>query len=175
MLYIYHYFEKGLSPFLTLSDLLYEEAIAFQNSLKSDDNVYARRDYDGKYLFFRKTVERNMRAAFIEKGGKPARESPIYFILGKSHETNAENYREWYKTPDYIEMPLDDIAETSISFTYGDSFVVNHPEHHDQNKYAERVHTKTEIISIITARGWPQCDDSAPFWVPRYIEAQLWI
>jgi hypothetical protein len=34
------------------------------------------------YLGFRKQVELAMRAAFIQKGGRPAEQHPIYLVLG---------------------------------------------------------------------------------------------
>ncbi len=37
---LYHYYEKGNIPFLTLSDLSLEKAKEMQNNLKEMDNVY---------------------------------------------------------------------------------------------------------------------------------------
>lgn len=173
---LYHYYEKGNIPFLTLSDLSIEEANMMQDKLKEKDNVYTKRDYDGKYMHFRTIVENNIRSAFIKKGGKPTRKSPIYCILGESHEKNNTIYKEWFKTPDFIEMPMYESMADVVSFTYGDSFVENHPEHRDQTKYYETVCTYEEILQIISNKGWPQnsVTDDSPFWVPRYIEAQIW-
>jgi hypothetical protein len=175
-MYLYHYFEAGNSPFLTLSDLSDEQAKSTQDALKEVDNVYARRDYDGKYMYFRRIVENNVRTAFMQKGGKPVRQTPLYFILGESHENNNQSYNEWFKNPAFIEIPINKIDLSMVSFSYGDSFIVNHPEHCDQTKTKERVYTYDEICKAIKDRGWPQdcINDDSPFWVPRYIEAQVW-
>lgn len=173
---LYHYFEKGNEPFLTLSDLSNEEAKKTQDRLKEDDNVYLKRDYDGMYMHFRRIVEDNIHSVFIEKGGKPVRKNPVYFILGESHEKNHDICKEWNKNPCFIEIPVSEFNIDTITFTYGDSFIENHPEHRDQTKYHERVHTYKEILKILNTRGWPQYSvkDDSPFWVPRYIEAQVW-
>lgn len=173
---LYHYFDKGNIPFLTLSDLSDEEARKTQDKLKANNNVYQRRDYDGKYFYCRKTVENNVRSAFIEKGGKPFRKAPVYFILGESHTKNHTIYNEWFRHVDFIEIPINEFDIDTVSFTYGDSFIENHPDHRDQSKYLERVCTYKEILEIIEKLGWPQdsVQEDSPFWVPRYIEAQVW-
>ncbi len=78
-------------------------------------------------MHFRKIVEHNIRSAFIKKGGKPTRQSPIYCVLGVSHVKNHVIYKEWFKTPDFIEVPMYESLTDLVSFTYGDSFVENHP------------------------------------------------
>jgi hypothetical protein len=150
---LYHYYEKGNIPFLSLSDLSIEEAKKMQDCLKEKDNVYTRRDYDGKYMHFRNIVENNIRSAFIKKGGKPTRISPIYCILGESHVKNHFIYKEWFQTPDFIEMPMYESLINVVSFTYGDSIVENHPEHRDQTKYHKTVYTYEEILQIISVKG----------------------
>lgn len=173
---LYHYFEKDTGPFLTLSDLPEEEATKRQNRLKTANNVYSRRDHDGNYLHFRRIVEQRVRAAFLEKSGKPDRQTPVYGMLGESHLGNHPSYAEWYRCPEYIEIPVEDWMQCAVSFTYGDSFIVNHPEHHDQLSYAGRVFTYAEILSMVERQGWPQAsiNEDSPFWMPRYIEAQIW-
>lgn len=78
--------------------------------------------------------------------------------------------------PDYIEIDIKKIDLNSVSFTYGDSFIENHPKYHDQSNYRERVYTYNEILNVIEKRGWPQdlVTPDSPFWVPKYIEAQVW-
>ena len=173
---LYHYYEKTRGPFLTLSDLPDELARETQNALKENDNVYSRRDYDGKYMLHRRAVENNMRSAFIEKGGNPLRQTPFYCILGESHDRNYKSYKEWFLCPRYIEIPINAISTGTVSFTYGDSFIENHPEYRNQSNYRDRVLTYTEIMEYLSKHGWPQdvITDESPFWMPRYIEAQLW-
>lgn len=127
-------------------------------------------------MYYRRIVENNIRSTFIEKGGKPVRLAPIYFILGESHMKNNTSYKEWYKNVNFIEIPINEFIIDTISFTYGDSFIENHPEYRDQTKYHETVLTYSEILKKINDHGWPQdsVKEDSPFWVPRYIEAQVW-
>lgn len=173
---LYHYFNKGDVPCITLSDLSDDEANKIQEKLKRKGNNYDRRDYDGKYLYWRRIVEENIRSAFIEKGGNPIRKNPIYCILSESHEKNNTIYKDWFQNPDYIEIDIEKIDINRVSFTFGDSFIENHPEHHDQSLYQERVYTYREILAVIEKRGWPHdlVTPDSLFWVPRYIEAQVW-
>ena len=55
-MYLYHYYEEKRSPFLSLSDLSDEEAIQIQDSLKAGDNIFVKRDSDGKYMFYQGMV-----------------------------------------------------------------------------------------------------------------------
>jgi hypothetical protein len=173
---LYHYFEKGKVPFLTLSDLPDDIARKTQDALKRNGNVYTRRDHDGKYIASRRIVEDRVRLAFIDKGGKPVRQVPIYFILGESESRNHIAHKEWHDNQEYIEIPIIDFDMDTVSFTYGDSFVENHPEHRDQSKYHETVYTYREILEKIKEKGWPQdlLSEDSPWFAPVYIEAQVW-
>ncbi|GHV41618.1 hypothetical protein FACS189490_08870 [Clostridia bacterium] len=47
---LYHYFEKSVGPFVSLSDLPIEEAHLIQDKLKRENKTFAAHRYDG-YLY----------------------------------------------------------------------------------------------------------------------------
>lgn len=171
-LYLYHYYERRNGPFLSLSDLSDEEAKRVHDALKEDGNIYARRDSDGRYMFYRRMIERRIRTMFVDKGGKPARQTPHYMIVGE-----CDYCRSWYREPRFIRIPIEEVDLDTVSFTYGDSFPTFDPTHGDTAEYRQNVYTFDEIKEIIRKYGWPKhvaCDEDVPYWQPRYVEAQLW-
>lgn len=90
-IFIYHYFEKERGPFRSLSDLsdkkikeiLEHARTEYKESGKgillgnvySDDNINVRRRQE--YM---------TRVTFMEKGGKPIRQSPYYAVLVKRED-----------------------------------------------------------------------------------------
>lgn len=171
-MYLYHYFERERGPFRSLSDLPDEEAQKIQDRLKSDNNIFSKRDSDGKYMFYRRMIENRVRSMFIEKGGKPTRLTPHYMILGECHRC-----KSWYKSGDYIHIPIEEFDMNTVSFTYGDSFPTFDPTHGDKSEYRQNVYTYDEIIEIIKKYGLPQdlpWNDATPYWQPGYVEAQVW-
>lgn len=171
-LYLYHYYEREKGPFLSLSDLSDEDAKKVHDSLKEDNNIYVKRDSDGQYMFYRRMIEHRIRSMYIDKGGKPIRQTPLYMIIGECDFCNS-----WYKNAEFIRVPLADIDMNTVSFTYGDSFPTFDPTHGDTSEYRQNVYTYDEIKTIIDKYGWPQdlpCKEDTPYWQPRYIEAQVW-
>jgi hypothetical protein len=171
-LYLYHYYEKEKGPFLSLSDLSDEEAKKVQDALKEGDNIYAKRDSDGQYMFYRRMIENRIRTMFINKGGRPMSQTPRYLIIGE-----CDFCESWYKEAEIIKIPISDIDLKTVSFTFGDSFPTFDPSHGDTSEYRQNVYTYDEIKVIIKKYGWPQdlpCNEDTPYWQPRYVEAQLW-
>ena len=85
-MYLFHYYEKGRTPFLNLSDLTDEEAIRLHTKLANENNAFAMRDPNGQYMFQRRIVEKRAYSMFIKKGGRPKRKSALWNsrILRKS-------------------------------------------------------------------------------------------
>lgn len=110
--YLYHYFEKERGPFLSLSELSDEEAKKVQDALKKDDNIYVKRDSDGQYMFYRRMIENRIRTMFIEKGGKPIRQTPHYMLIGE-----CDFCKSWYNEADYIRIPIEEFDMNTVSFT----------------------------------------------------------
>jgi len=172
-MYLYHYFEKGRTPFLTLSDLSDEEAIKIHNSLEEEGNIFAKRNSDGKYMYYRRIIEKWLYSTFVQKGGKPERQTPYYMILGE-----CDRCKSWFKNGDFIKIPLDEFDKDTLSFTYGDSFPTFDPSHGQKQEYRRNVYTYDEIWDIIKKYGMPQdvvkWTDDTPYWVPAYVEVQVW-
>ena len=171
-MFLYHYFEKERGPFLSLSDLTDEEAYKIHNDLEEDNNAFARRNSDGRYIYWRRMCEETLRSLFIEKGGKPIRKTPHYMTLGENHYC-----KTWYECGDYIKIPIDAFDINTVSFTYGDSFPTIDPTHGQTEEFRRTVYKYDEILRIINKYGWPGAkwdDENTPYWTPMYVEAQAW-
>ncbi len=109
--YLTYFYREGQKLFEVLPDLA--EPVA--EEILNQDVLWRG---DGTYLRYRKVHEQYLRDKFIEKGGKPRREHPIYMILGDSpagpHDLNRE-----YDCK--LVIPLSLFAPEDISFTYPDS------------------------------------------------------
>jgi len=113
-------------------------------SQKENNNIYAKRDPDGTYMFYRRLIESRVRSMFIEKGGNPTRQTPHYMIIGK-----CDFCKTWYKCADYIEIPIEEFDMNTVSFTYGDTFPTFDPTHGDKSEYRQKIYTYDEIKNII--------------------------
>jgi hypothetical protein len=170
--FLYHYFEKERGPFLSLSNLSDNEAHKIGEDLKEENNIFTKRNPDGQYMFYRRLIEDRIYSLFIENGGKPARKTPHYFIIGECHRC-----KSWYKGGDYIKIPIEKFDMNTVSFTYSDSFPTFDPSHGDKSEYRQRIYTYNEILEIIKKFGFPQnvpWTDDTPYWQPGYVEAQVW-
>ena len=168
-MFLYHYFEKSNKPFLSLSALPLEEAAEIQNRLVSENKTFAAQRYDG-YLPRRRELEKIVRSLFIEKGGKPKKETPHYFVIGE-----CPWLATWYEQSDYIKIPVSEFDLQTVSFTYGDTFPTFSPNVSDGMEYRNTVYTYEEILMIIEKYGMPQDKWSKPvFAQPCYVEAQVW-
>lgn len=139
--------------------------------LKEPGTIHAKRDPDGRYMFYRRMIERRIRTMFIDKGGKPVRQTPHYLIIGE-----CDWCRSWYKEPRFIRIPIEEVDLETVSFTYGDSFPTFDPTHGDTSEYRQNVCNYDGIREIIRKYGWPNvpCQEDVPYWIPRYVEAQVW-
>ena len=173
-----HYFKKGSKPFLTLSALNEEEALAIMKRLYVDDAMWGRFRNPLKYIRERRQTENWVRENFITKGGKPVKQYPIYMVLGRCPALE-ENVRtgELQK----IEIPLAYFLEQEVSYTFVDSMYSlvlekEKPEEYYQPAYHGKVFTLTEIKGMIEKKGEPK----EGWWghLPEdffpYIEAQVW-
>lgn len=128
-----------------------------QDGLKEGENIYVKRDSDGQYIFYRRMIENRMRTLFLNKGGKPIRQTPHYVIIGE-----CEYCKSWYKVAEFIRVPIAELDLNTVSFTYGDSFPTFDPTHGDNSEYRQNVYTSDEIQVIIQKYGWPrkvQCNE----------------
>ena len=168
-MHLYHYFEKAKGPFLSLSALPLEEAVVIQNKLNFENKTFAAQRNE-KYLSRRHELERLVRKQFIEKGGKPEKDSPHYFVIGA-----CPWLATWYEHADFIKIPINEFDMQTVSFTYGDTFPTFSPDIADGMEYRNTVYIYEEIIKIIEKYGMPQDKrDKSTFGQPCYVEAQVW-
>lgn len=171
---ITHYHLSGRQPFLSLSGLNSNvESPIFQEMLNrhKTDTGYNRR-YGVDYLNIRRQVEEKLRKRFIERGGKPKRQYPIYFVLGES---------KWFQSINdnqvKVQIPICDLPNDRVSITFPDSFLAMTATH---KPYFEKVYFLNEINELIAEYGRPK--DEVPetyekYWegdFELYYEVQVW-
>lgn len=167
--YLYHYFERKVGPFVSLSDLSIEEAQQIQNRLKIENKCFAAQRNE-RYLARRQYLEQLVRTMFIEKGGKPIRNTPHYMVMGK-----CPWLATWFEDSDYIKIPISEFDMQTLSFTYGDTFPTFSPHVTDDLEYRRKVYTCSQILNIIEKYGIPQETWNEPVYAqPCYVEVQVW-
>ena len=171
--YITHYHLRDRQPFLSLSELdLKEQQIFDELLVRHQTDPGYRRRYGQNYLVSRKAVEAALRARFIERGGKPARKYPFYFVLGKStwFQYLNENQSE-------IRILLKDLNPATASFTFPDSYVSLSSK---TEPYHGKVFLLDELESFVAEYGLPNDDTSLNYeryWLgsfEKYLEVQIW-
>jgi len=165
--YLYHYYDCSKKPFLNLSDLAQSEAEVVLQQIRQNEHSFAsKRTKD--YLATRHKLEVQIRNLFIEKNGKPQRETPHYMILGR-----CDWVKSWYTEGCELFMPLANFKPEHISFTYGDTFPTM--RFLDDKPYRKQVYTLAELPDIIEEFGLPQkWNPEGKHGPERFIEAQIW-
>lgn len=170
MIYLYHYFERSVGPFISLSDLKVEDAMIIQTQLDIKNKTFHAGNRSIKYYERRKYLEQLVRTMFIEKGGKPIRETPHYMVIGE-----CPWLATWFEDSDYIKIPIQEFDLSTVSFTYGDTFPTFSPHVTDGLEYRRQVYTYKEILILIDKYGMPQHYWKEPvFAQPAYVEAHIW-
>ncbi|RVU84594.1 hypothetical protein EOL70_10050 [Leucothrix sargassi] len=172
--YITHYHLSDRQPFLTLSDFEGDATNpVFQEILNrhKTDLSYNRR-YGENYLEVRKAVEEKLRKCFIDRGGKPTRKHPVYFVLGES---------KWFRflnsNQKCIQIPISELPNDSVSVTFPDSYMTMSAK---GKPYFEKVYFLNEMKEFISKYGIPK--DEVPesysrYWegdFELYYEVQVW-
>lgn len=166
-LHLYHYYDKNRGPLKSISCLDSNEAEQLLNQFRKNDSFFAGKR-DDQYMEIRSGIEKRLREKFVSLGGKPIRQFPHYFTLGK-----ADWLKSWYPEPCYIKLRLSEIDPRFISFTYGDTFPAFRYKHNNPTK--GQVFTIDNIGNVINQYGLPQKVNPDGKKGPiRYIEAQLW-
>lgn len=159
--YLTYYFRDNQKPFEVLTDL--DDNVA--KALLRNDTLWRG---DGTYLTHRKNHEKVIRDLFIQKGGRPKRDYPIYAILGESPIGPHDLENEYiYK----INIPLHEFTRNDISFTYPDS-LYEVPLDDLGRLYLQRndvpiVYTIDELSNVIEKYHVYEYNN-------HYMEAQIW-
>jgi hypothetical protein len=163
----YHYYERAVGPFVSLSELPPEEAERVQDQIREDGTRFASaRALD--YVKIRLELEQIARGLFIEKGGKPKSPFPYYLTLGP-----CDWLLEWYEEGAQLSIPTCSLDPLTVSFTYGDLFPTM--RYQDAKPYRKKLFMLEEIGQLIEEYGLPQEWNGDGKRAPeRYIEVQLW-
>jgi hypothetical protein len=164
--FIVHYSRS--EPFRSMSSVLSNQWAAVIKDL-SDTNVWGiKRFSDPDYLPRRLEVEKRIRSEFIEKGGKPMLQHPLYFFLGRHI-----GFEKHLQNNGYI-INLKNILSESISFTYGDSLLAYNEDYRSQSgeKYKNSL-----CCQVFKMEGLESLFSHIDFQKgePLSIEVQLWI
>lgn len=146
--YLYHYFEQDFGPFVPLTALPIDEARAILTKQRAIGKFH-NPDIEG-FLHKRYERDKQLRDKFIQCGGRPNRENPVYFFLGE--------HRQWesaYENPDVVKIPLGEFDPMTVSYTYGDSFTIFNPALFGEEEYWNKICFADEIIEVIKHHGFP--------------------
>lgn len=169
-IYLYHYYDKTIGPFVNLSDLPIHEAKAILDTIKiTKPNSQSAKRHD-KYVEYRSNCESIIRSEFEKKGGIIKRESPHYMVIEHSPWLST-----WFDNGAFIKIPVNEFDIKTISFTYGDSMPTFSQTINDGKEYRKKLYTYDEILKLIEKYGLPQdWNDDGRFGPERYIEAHIW-
>jgi hypothetical protein len=177
-----HFYRRGTQPFRSLSGLPEAEALRIMQDLYVEGSAIWERFKDPlDYLQSRRQTEAWLHQAFIAKGGKPAMDYPIYFVIGSPKWMQRVADPLTLATTAEIKVPFSIFKETEISFTYPDSMVSLYMESIKdpacyQPEYHGKLFTQSEILAIVAKKGLPDqgWETKVPDRLAHYIEAQAW-
>ncbi|GKX34438.1 MAG: hypothetical protein MnENMB40S_20560 [Rhizobiaceae bacterium MnEN-MB40S] len=180
---ITNYYSLSDHPFQNLSELAPDERTAVLEELRTRkaQNPAFKRVFGSAYMEFRRRTEAKLHAMFKDRGGKPERKSPHYFVLG-----TCEWFAGLYPDPETVTLDWRSLPREIVSFTYPDSFVSMRfgPEYglpvEPLQPYHERVFLADEILDVVAEYGLPDGGPDEPYSdyhkrkFEKYIECQLW-
>lgn len=171
-IYLYHYFDKTIGPFVNLSDIPIDEAKAVLNKIRETKPNVQSAKRQPTYIEDRYYYEEILRTEFLKKGGIIKRRTPHYMVVEHSPWLST-----WFENSTFIKIPIKEFDLETISFTYGDSHPVFSPRVNkmDGKEYRKKLYTYDGILKIIEKYGLPQdWNDDGKYGPERYIEAHIW-
>jgi len=179
--FITHYHLAGRPPFLNLADLEGASLASVLSGLQgaAESGVSARR-FGPRYMELRRGTEEVLRSRFAERGGRPTRRSPHYFVLGESPW-----FRGLYSEAAEVRLQLADLPTEQVSFTYPDSvtsmgLLAEFGIDVSPQPYHGSVFRIEEIEGVIEHHGLPGSAKPATYEghqfddFEHYIEVQVW-
>lgn len=166
---LYHYYDEETGPFRSLSDLPTAQAQAVLDAIRRRGQAFAARRDDG-YLTRRRELEALVRRMFVDKGGVPVRQTPLYMVVEACEWLNG-----WYRRPRHVSIDASSFPPEVLSFTYGDLFPTFSDRSADGREYRGQVYTLGEIKELMDRHGLPQHWNADGRHGPeRYIEVHVW-
>lgn len=169
-MYLYHYYDETLEPFLNLSDLSIDKAKNILDKIKQEkpDTLAAQRN--DSYISNRLYYEQILRNEFRKLGGIIKRRVPHYMIV-----ESCEWLGLWFQNSTYIKIDITEFDLKTISFTYGDSHPTFSSKVNDGKEYRNKLYLYDDIIKLIEKYGLPQeWNKDGEYGPERYIEAHIW-
>ena len=167
---LYHYFDKTVGPFVSLSDLSIDDAMGVLREIRQQKPNSQSATRHDKYAEYRRNCENIIRTEFLKKGGVVKRNSPHYMVVEHSPWLST-----WHENSGCIKIPIEEFDLSTVSFTYGDSMPAFSPTLNSDKEYFHKVYTYPEILLIIEKYGLPQhWNDDGKHGYERYIEACVW-
>lgn len=120
-------------------------------------------NYDS-YICRRKQTELQLYNTFINRGGKPTLNTPLYFVVGENEQLK----QDFGCDVKILQIDADIISEHHISFTLGDSMGLH------LSKSPLKIYLLQEIVNMVGGNYDFQSSMSSLNPYHRYIEAQLW-
>jgi len=171
-LYLYHYFDSKIGPFVNLSDIPIDEAKVVLSAIKETRPDVQSAMRDPGYMDRRLEYEEILKTEFTKKGGIIRRKAPHYLVV-----ENSPWLGTWFQNSAYIKIHIEEFDLKTVSFTYGDSHPVfsKGPHKMDGREYRKQLYTYDEILKIIEKYGLPQdWNDDGRHGPERYVEAHVW-
>ena len=171
-MFMYHYYDREIGPFVNLSNIPIDEAKTILNTIKiSKPNVQSA-SRQPTYMERRHEIEKILRTEFTKKGGIIERQVPHYMVVEHSPWLMT-----WFEKSAFIKIHIKEFDIKTVSFTYGDAFPVFSEAQHkmDDKEYRRKLYTYDEILTLISKYGLPQNWNNEGLYGPeRYIEAHVW-
>ncbi len=169
-MYLYHYFDKSIGPFRSLTAVPSEEAKKVMEAIKTEHPNSQCAERHDKYVEYRHNCESILRGEFAAKGGIMEINTPYYMVV-----EHCPWLSTWYEQSEYIKIPIDEFDTRTLSFTYGDSMPTFSPSINDGKEYRKKLYTYEEILKVIEKYGLPQdWNDDGKLGPERYIEFHVW-
>lgn len=169
-MFLYHYFDKKIGPFVNLADIPIDAAKAVLNTIKETKPNVQSAKRDPEYVEHRHNCENILKTEFTKKGGVIRRESPHYMVVEHSPWLST-----WFENSTFVRIPIEEFDLSTVSFTYGDSMPTFSPQKICDREYFHKVYTYDEILKMIEKYGLPQnWNDDGKYGYERYIEAHIW-
>ncbi|MFD2882169.1 hypothetical protein ACFTAO_50220 [Paenibacillus rhizoplanae] len=110
-MFLYHYYDAAVGPFVSLSDLPGDQARAVLETIKQTKPQAQSAQRHDKYVEYRRNCESIIRAAFISKGGLVQRSSPHYMVVEHSPWLST-----WFENGASLKIPIEEFDVNTISF-----------------------------------------------------------
>ncbi|KQZ68582.1 hypothetical protein ASD66_14895 [Nocardioides sp. Root151] len=176
--YVTHYHLPDREPFLNLSELDEPALADVLTELAAVPG--SERRFGPRYMALRRATEERLWARFVERGGRPERLSPHYFVLGESAW-----FRGLYADAREVRLRLEELPREQTSFTVPDSVTsmglladfgieVTPRAHHGE------VFLLDELESVAARHGLPDSPSPEDYAghqhgdFEHYVEVQVW-